>query len=148
MPPVPDNTNEVFEAVVGLTVERVLFDALPLRRDRRGDGDPDERAGGTITLVFDDGSGLTVHPFRGEWWRDDHDDIRRAGNRVDRERGTRRRLIPALTKFDEIVGDGSVREQFPDMPDDLALAIDALANRARPIAEEEAAAEETPQEPS
>lgn len=68
------NTRECFREVVGRTVIGVLFDALPLSRA--------DLARGTKTLIFDDGSGLTI-ASNGSYWQETAEDVERA---ISRER--------------------------------------------------------------
>lgn len=63
------NTKECFRECVGMRIKGVLFDALPLRR-------PDLSAG-SRTLVFEDGSGLTI-AANGSFWREPAREIDRA----------------------------------------------------------------------
>lgn len=63
------NTFECFRECIGLRVVGVLKDALPVnRRDLNR---------GTKTLVFEDGSGLTV-ASNGSYWRESKEQIDRA----------------------------------------------------------------------
>ena len=55
------NTKECFRECIGLKVKGVLFDALPMGGLAL--------AHGTKTLVFDDGTGLTVSG-NGSYWRE------------------------------------------------------------------------------
>lgn len=63
------NTQDCFRVCIGKTVRGVLFNALPDGRD--------ELAAGTKTLVFDDGTGLTISA-RGTFWIDSPEDVTRA----------------------------------------------------------------------
>lgn len=60
------NDLEAFRSVIGRTIQGVLFDAQPAHLQ-----------GGTKTLVFDDGTGLTVCS-NGSYWRESKADIERA----------------------------------------------------------------------
>lgn len=63
------NTKECFREVVGLTVKGVLFDALP--------ASDHALAVGSKTLVFSDGTGLTIS-HNGSFWRESQESIQRA----------------------------------------------------------------------
>lgn len=63
------NTKECFREVVGKRVTGFLFDALPSSRSDLRDG--------TKTLVFDDGTGLTI-AANGSFWRELSEDVSRA----------------------------------------------------------------------
>lgn len=66
---VASNTKECFREQVGKKVVGVLFDAMPPgRRDI---------ASGTKTLLFDDGSGLTISS-KGTFWCEHPEDVKRA----------------------------------------------------------------------
>jgi hypothetical protein len=64
------NTKDCFREIVGKQVKGVLFDALPVG----GRGDLSD---GTKTLVFDDGTGLTISSS-GTYWRESANEISRA----------------------------------------------------------------------
>lgn len=63
------NTKDCFRECVGKKVTGVLFGALPL-----GDRDIASR---TKTLIFDDGTGLTISS-NGSFWRETAKDVRHA----------------------------------------------------------------------
>lgn len=63
------NTFDCFRECVGLKVVGVLKSAMP-PSDRR-------LAAGTKTLVFEDGTGLTIAP-NGSYWRERKDEIDKA----------------------------------------------------------------------
>lgn len=63
------NTKDCFKEVIGKSVIGVLFDALPVGRH--------DLAQGTKTLVFDDGTGLTISS-NGSFWRENAEDVKRA----------------------------------------------------------------------
>lgn len=65
------NTQQCFQECVGLKVVGVIYNALP--RHRR------DLAQGNKTLIFDDGTGLTISD-RGSFWREPVDEIRAALN--------------------------------------------------------------------
>lgn len=62
------NTKDCFREVVGKRVKGVIFDALP-RNSAVSDG--------TKTLIFDDGTGLTI-ASNGSFWRESSEEISRA----------------------------------------------------------------------
>lgn len=66
---VASNTKDCFRACVGKRVKGVLFDALPASRS--------DLSAGTKTLIFEDGSGLTI-ASNGSFWPENVEDIRRA----------------------------------------------------------------------
>src|SRR5579872_649045 len=67
--PAASNTKDCFRECVGKKVVGVLFDAIPAgRRDI---------ASGTKTLVFKDGTGLTISS-NGSWWLDSANEVKRA----------------------------------------------------------------------
>ncbi len=66
---VASNTKDCFRVCVGKSIKGVLFDALPVSRDDLADG--------TKTLVFEDGTGLTV-ASNGAFWLESEKDIERA----------------------------------------------------------------------
>ena len=63
------NTKECFRESIGRTIVGVLFNALPFGRY--------DLAQGTTTMVFDDGSGLTV-ASNGSFWQESRDVVERA----------------------------------------------------------------------
>ena len=71
------NTKECFTDCIGKTVLGCLFDAFPSNRR--------DLAAGTKTIVFDDGTGLTI-ASNGSFWPENRKDvetvIRRKGTRV------------------------------------------------------------------
>lgn len=72
----PANTRACFSEFVGQRVIGVLFDALPQSRK--------DIAGGTKTLIFEDGRGLTI-AANGSYWIDSADDVGRAVRATARE---------------------------------------------------------------
>jgi hypothetical protein len=66
---VASNTKDCFRECVGKRVKGVLFDALPVDRGCL--------AAGTKTLIFEDGSGLTI-TSDGSFWLEDRKEIQRA----------------------------------------------------------------------
>lgn len=70
------NTRACFEGCVGKKIVGVLFDALPINR-------ADLRRG-SKTLVFEDGTGLTISSS-GSFWRERSDDVKCAVEVVERE---------------------------------------------------------------
>lgn len=82
------NTRECFSDCIGLRVIGVLFDALPLGR---GDLSP-----GNKTLVFSDGTGLTVGS-NGSYWREPAETITRAvSEQADRLTATKREIADVI----------------------------------------------------
>jgi hypothetical protein len=63
------NTKDCFREFVGMKVKGVLFDALPVGRA--------DLNGGSKTLVFEDGRGLTI-ANNGSFWIDSAEEIKRA----------------------------------------------------------------------
>lgn len=63
------NTLDCFRYCVGKTVKGVLFNALPLRRR--------DLSRGSKTLIFNDGTGLTISSS-GSFWIDSAEDVRLA----------------------------------------------------------------------
>jgi hypothetical protein len=63
------NTRDCFCACVGKRVKGVLFDAIPVGRE--------DLSSGTKTLIFEDGSGLTI-ASNGSFWLDSVEQIQRA----------------------------------------------------------------------
>lgn len=82
------NTKDCFRDVVGLTVAGVIFDALPVAR-------PD-LAAGNKTLVFADGTGLTISS-NGSYWRENKPDVDRAIAQ------TRRKLAQTQTDLEDVL---------------------------------------------
>ena len=66
---VASNTKDCFRECIGKRVKGVLFDALPAGRN--------DLAAGTKTLIFDDGSGLTI-ASNGSFWLEAQEEIQRA----------------------------------------------------------------------
>ena len=66
---VASNTRDCFRACVGKRVIGVLFEALPAGRRNL--------AIGTKTLIFEDGTGLTI-AGNGSFWIENSEDIKRA----------------------------------------------------------------------
>lgn len=66
---VASNTKECFRECVGKKVVGVLFNAMPPSRK--------DLANGTKTLLFDDGSGLTISS-NGSYWLEHPEDVKRA----------------------------------------------------------------------
>lgn len=70
MPAMPaSNTHECFTTFIGLTLKGFLRAALPLSDQ--------SIASHTVTLVFEDGRGLTLSG-NGSYWVDSVDDVKRA----------------------------------------------------------------------
>lgn len=63
------NTKDCFRECIGKKVVGVLFDALPLNRA--------DLSGGNKTLLFDDGSALTI-ASNGSFWQESPTDVERA----------------------------------------------------------------------
>ena len=63
------NTKDCFRECIGKTVVGVLFDAMPPNRK--------DLAAGTKTLVFDDGTGLTLNDS-GAFWRESAAEVKYA----------------------------------------------------------------------
>lgn len=63
------NTKDCFRDVLGLTVKGVLFDAMPFHRH--------DLKQGNKTLVFEDGTGLTISS-NGSFWRERKVDVDQA----------------------------------------------------------------------
>jgi hypothetical protein len=63
------NTKDCFREFIGQKVKGCLFDALPVGRA--------DLNGGTKTLVFQDGRGLTF-ASNGSYWVDSADEVKRA----------------------------------------------------------------------
>lgn len=76
------NTFDCFRECIGLRVVGVLRDAMPV--SDRG------LAKGTKTLVFEDGTGLTMAP-NGSYWRE-------SSNEIDRAISVRKRELDALNR--------------------------------------------------
>lgn len=70
------NTKECFREVIGLRVVGVMFDAMPSHRA--------DLAGGNTTLVFEDGTGLTI-ASNGSYWRENASDVKRAVEKKKQE---------------------------------------------------------------
>lgn len=70
------NTRDCFREAIGHTIVGVLFNALPINRR--------DLASGNKTLVFDDGTGLTISD-NGSFWRESKSDIDRAIRLRERE---------------------------------------------------------------
>lgn len=66
---VASNTRDCFRSCVGKRVTGVLFDALPPRRQ--------DLSRGTKTLIFDDGTALTM-ASNGSFWVELPSDVRQA----------------------------------------------------------------------
>lgn len=66
---VASNTKDCFRAVVGHTIKGVLFDAMPPNRH--------DLRQGNKTLVFEDGTGLTISSG-GSYWLESKEDVDRA----------------------------------------------------------------------
>lgn len=81
------NTKQCFMDVIDLTVIGVLFDALPASRR--------DLAKGNKTLVFNDGTGLTISD-NGTFWRESADEIARAIRIKGAELDETRRAIEAV----------------------------------------------------
>ena len=64
------NTKDCFRECVGKKIKGVLFDALP-------NGGRRDLSNGTKTLVFDDGSGLTISS-NGSFWRENVEEVSQA----------------------------------------------------------------------
>lgn len=63
------NTKDCFRECVGMRVKGVLFDALP--------NSSQHLASGTKTIVFEDGTGLTI-ASNGSFWREGSEEVGRA----------------------------------------------------------------------
>lgn len=70
------NTPDCFRDCVGRQVTGVLFDTFPLGRY--------DLSGGTKTLIFDDGYGLTISS-NGSYWIENPEDVQRGLARKQRE---------------------------------------------------------------
>jgi len=70
------NTKDCFRDLVGKHIKGVLFDTLPLGRA--------DLSAGTKTIVFFDGTGLTI-ASNGSFWPESADTIRQAINTAKRE---------------------------------------------------------------
>lgn len=64
------NTKDCFRECVGKKIKGVLFDALP-------NGSRRDLSDGTKTLVFNDGTGLTISAS-GTFWRENAEEVSRA----------------------------------------------------------------------
>ncbi len=77
------NTKECFTDCIGKTVLGCLFDAFPSNRS--------DLAAGTKTIVFDDGTGLTI-ARNGSFWPENRKDVetvvRRKGTEIGRQLAT------------------------------------------------------------
>lgn len=73
---VTSNTKECFRECIGKRVRGVLFDAMPVGRS--------DLARGTKTLIFDDGTGLTIGS-NGSFWIDSVEEVSRAIRARQRE---------------------------------------------------------------
>lgn len=73
---VASNTRDCFSTWIGCKVVGVLFDAMPPRRK--------DLSGGTKTLIFEDGYGLTISSH-GTFWVEKPDDIQWALREKRRE---------------------------------------------------------------
>ena len=85
---VASNTKDCFRECVGKRIKGFLFDALPIS-DR-------SLSAGTKTLIFEDGSGLTISS-NGSFWLEDAKEIARAvGYRRDELQKTQNELAEIL----------------------------------------------------
>ena len=89
---VASNTKDCFRECIGKRVRGVLFDALPAGRC--------DLSVGTKTLIFEDGSGLTISS-KGTFWLENPEEIQRAvgSRRVELER-TEREIAEVLAAAD------------------------------------------------
>lgn len=91
MPKIPtSNTRECFSEFIGQRVIGALFDAFPVSRR--------DLAGGTKTLVFEDGRGLTI-ASNGSFWVENPDEVRRAVDSKTRELQKAGNEIEAVLKL-------------------------------------------------
>lgn len=85
---VASNTKDCFRYCIGKQVTGVLFDALPLGRC--------DLSSGTKTMIFEDGTGLTI-ANNGSFWIESADEIQRAvRSRKEELETTQRELADVL----------------------------------------------------
>lgn len=89
------NTRECFTACVGQKIIGVLFDALPNSRT--------DIAIGTKTLVFEDGSGLTISSG-GSFWMENENEVKKAVKAKWSELQSTVQTLEAVLKLAEGLG--------------------------------------------
>lgn len=112
------NTTDCFREIIGLKVQGLLFNALPVNR-------PDLQPGNK-TIVFEDGTGLTISS-NGSYWRESRQDIELAARQ-------RRKELDALEREtrEVLALAGQLRQNRPQQSSDTEEpAIGPLPTRLR-----------------